>query len=287
MRRILITGATGFTGRHVVPLLLSRYGEVTCFVRRTSDRSALALPGVRVAEGTLDTPDTLRAALEGHDTLVNIASLGFGHAESIVEAARAAGVKRAVFVSTTSVFTSLNAPSKVVRTAAEAAVMASGLDWTILRPTMIYGTPGDRNMIRLLRFLKMSPVVPVLGTGEYLQQPIHVEDLASAIVACLDAPTAIGKAYNLSGAHPLTYNQVVEQACEALGVKRMRLHVPLSLSLAVARLAEKLPVRFPVKEEQILRLNENKDFDHAEAQRDFGFTPRAFAEGIRQEAMQC
>jgi nucleoside-diphosphate-sugar epimerase len=165
--------------------------------------------------------------------------------------------------------------------------MDSGLDWTIVRPTMIYGTPGDRNMIRLLKFLKASPVVPVLGTGDYLQQPIHVEDLARAIADCLEAPAAVRKAYNLSGAAPLSYNQVVDQACAALGVSRPKLFVPLGLSLWAARLAEKLPFRTPVKEEQILRLNENKDFDHAEAARDFGFAPRPFAEGIRQEVSLC
>lgn len=287
MRRILVTGATGFTGRHVVPRLLERYGAVTCFVRATSERAAITLPGVSFIEGTLDAPETLEAALQGFDTLVNIASLGFGHAESIVSSAQAAGISRAVFVSTTSVFTSLNAGSKVVRTAAERAIMSSTLDWTILRPTMIYGTPGDRNMIRLLRFLKASPVVPVLGSGEHLQQPIHVEDLAAAIADCLDAPAASRKAYNLSGAKPVTYNQVLEQACEALGLRRVIVHVPLGFSLWAARVAEKLPIRTPVSEEQVLRLNENKDFDHTEARHDFGFSPRAFADGIRQEASLC
>ena len=85
--------------------------------------------------------------------LVNLASLGFGHAPAIVAAARAAGLDRAVFVSTTAVTTSLPSRSKRIRLEAERHIRDSGLAWTILRPTMIYGAAGDRNLSRLLRAL--------------------------------------------------------------------------------------------------------------------------------------
>ena len=122
------------------------------------------------------------------DALVNLASLGFGHAPAIVAAAVGAGLGRAVFVSTTAVATGLPARSKAVRLAAEATVRSSGLAWTILRPTMIYGAPGDRNMSRLLALLirarrglpgvGLPVVLPVPGGGRGLQQPVHVADIA-------------------------------------------------------------------------------------------------------------
>ena len=111
-------------------------------------------------------------------------------------AAEEAGLRRAVFVSTTSIFTSLDTASKPVRLAAEDTVMTSALDWTIIRPTMIYGTPADRNMARLLRALRRLPVLPLPGGGTGLQQPVHVDDLAGAIVAALDRPATIGRAYD-------------------------------------------------------------------------------------------
>ena len=123
----------------------------------------------------------------------------------------------AVFVSTTAIFTQLNAGSKVVRQAAEAAITSSGLDTTILRPTMIYGTPGDRNMIRLVRWLERWPVLPVFGSGRSLQQPVHVSDVAWAVVQVLETPATIGRQFNISGAAPLTYNDVVRLISQALG----------------------------------------------------------------------
>jgi uncharacterized protein YbjT (DUF2867 family) len=283
MRNILVTGATGFTGRRVVPLLLERFGKITCLVRPNSDCDAISLPGVNFVVGDMGDRASLSAALNGHDTLVNIASLGFGHAPGLLDACLEAGIQRGVFISTTGIFTALNADSKGVRLAAEGAIMRSGIAYTILRPTMIYGAPGDRNMIRLLRFLKASPVIPILGSGEFLQQPIHVDDLARAIVGCLTFEASEGHAYNLSGAVPLSYNQIVDTACDALGVHRVKLHVPLGLSLWAARQLERVLKRSPVKEEQILRLNENKAFSHTAAQQDFGFAPRAFKDGIREE----
>lgn len=293
MRKILVTGATGFTGGHIVPLLLERYGEVTCLVRPTSDRSCVSLPGVRFVNGDLDNSKSIEAALEGVGTLVNIAYLvgrsehGARRAEGLVRACLAAGIRRAIFVSSTSIFTTLDAPVKIAKLAAEDAVIRSGLDYTILRPTMIYGTRGDRNIIRMIKFLRRSPVILVPGDGRSRQQPIHVEDLARAIVDSLEVEATFGKAYNLSGADALTFNELIEQTCRALGVRRMKVHVPLGHALLASRLLKRMQTKPWIKEEQILRLNEDKSFEHAEARRDFGFAPRTFSEGIRQEAALC
>ena len=113
----------------------------------------------------------------GCSAMLNVASISFGAAPSTIEACRFSGVRRAVFVSTTAIFTQLNAGSKVVRQAAKASITYSGLDSTILRPTMIYWTPGDCSMIRLDRW----PVLPVLANGRSLLQPVHVSDVAWAV----------------------------------------------------------------------------------------------------------
>ena len=292
MRKILVTGATGFTGREVVPRLLQRYGEITCLVRASSKRSRIALPGVNFVEGNIDDPVSLEAAMQGKDTLVNIAFLvrhgepEARRANGVIRACHAAGIRRAIFISSTSIFTTLKAIDKIAKLASESAVINSGLDYTILRPTMIYGTEADRNIIRLVRFLRRYPVVFVPGDGTFRQQPIHVEDLAQAIVDCLEAKVTIGKAYNLSGAHSVTFNEVIDQTCQVLDVKRLKIHLPLTPALLVARLLRQVSQKPLIKEEQLLRLNEDKSIDHSDAKRDFGFSPRSFLEGIRQEVAQ-
>jgi uncharacterized protein YbjT (DUF2867 family) len=279
--KVLVTGATGFTGSYTVPMLLEQGIEVHCFARSGSDRSRL--PAVEWAEGDLADTDSLYKALLGVDALVNIASLGFGHAEGIVTAAQNAGVKRAVFLSTTAIFTKLNAPSKRVRMAAEQAVVASGLDYTILRPTMIYGSLRDRNMCRLIRYIQRMNIIPIAGNGRYLQQPVFVADVAQAIVKSLSSPNTSSKAYNISGATVLAYNDVIDTICQLSGKSIIKLHLPVKPIVYTLQVFERTPIHLPVKAEQLERLNEDKVFSFDQAANDFSYQPRAFADGIQLE----
>ena len=283
--KIFVTGATGFTGSRVVPLLLKNGYEVRCLYRASSDRSGLLRdqPEIEWALGDLSDASALSVAMQGTDALVNVASLGFGHADSIIHAAKDAGIKRVIFISTTAIFTQLNAKSKKVRVAAELAIETSGLKYTILRPTMIYGSPRDRNMWRLIRFMRYSPIVPVFGDGDSLQQPIHVDDVAAAILGCLKADITIGKSYNIAGKHPLTYNQVIDTIARQMNKRVWKLHIPSKSVVALLSFLERIRIPFPIKAEQVLRLNENKNFNYADAQRDFGFSPLAFEDGIAAE----
>lgn len=281
--KVLVTGATGFTGSRLVPLLLQNGYQVRVFVRPTSDRSPLSALTVEWATGDFANPETFTAALHGVDALVNIASLGFGHAESILKSMKEAGVRRGLFISTTAIFTQLNAGSKSIRLAAEEAIQTSGLDYTILRPTMIYGSKRDRNMWRLIRLLKITPVMPIFGDGESLQQPIFVDDVAQAVLLALQNDVTIRKSYNIAGKAPLTYNQVIDTVATALGKRVWKLHLPYMPIVRALQFIERLHLRLPIKAEQVLRLNENKAFSYEEAQRDFGFSPRSFEEGIRTE----
>jgi len=267
---ILLIGGTGFLGSFVAARL-APLGPVVALVRPTSDRSVLP-DGLQVRVGDLSS--TL--PLEGIDTLVYCASMGFGHVPPLVSALEAAGVRRAVFVSTTAIFTSLPAPSRAVRLAAEAAVQASTLDWTILRPTMIYGTDRDRNISRLLRYLRRWPVFPLCGNA--LWQPVHVEDVADAVVSALDSPLAVRNSYNLPGAQPVRFSELVRTAARAVNRRVLLVPVPIPAAALAAR-ATRL-----VTPEQVHRLAEDKAFTYADATRDFNYHPRSFAEGVAAEA---
>jgi nucleoside-diphosphate-sugar epimerase len=279
---ILVTGATGFLGSHFIRRMDPTKNEIRCFVRETSNYESLD-NNFQLAFGSFEDVASYRKALDGVDTLVNIASLGFGHAPIIVDEAEKAGVKRAVFISTTALFTTLEAKTKSVRLAGEQKIKESNLDYTILRPTMIYGTECDRNMARLVNFIHRYPVVPIAGDGNSLQQPIHVDDLAEAIIATLKNDITVRKEYNLSGKQPLTYNQVIDETASVIGKKIYKLHVPVNMVLPIVEMYNKIVSRPIIRTEQVLRLNENKAFDHLEASKDFGFNPRSFEVGISQE----
>jgi nucleoside-diphosphate-sugar epimerase len=280
---ILLTGATGFLGEFVLEELVNRGHDVTCFVRKTSNLDKIKRENVNYVYGELDDYKSICEALKGKNALINIASLGFGHAPNIINACEEMGVKRSIFVSTTGIFTKLNPDSKGVRLEAEKLIKESNLDYTIIRPTMIYGTPRDRNMWRLVNILKKFPVLPILGSGTYLQQPVYVEDLATAIVSAYEKPVSIKKDYNVSGAKSLTYNEVVDITGEALGKKVLKLHIPMKLSYNLLKVYEKVSNNPKLKAEQVLRLNENKDFSYEEAKQDLGYNPLSFNEGIKRE----
>jgi nucleoside-diphosphate-sugar epimerase len=283
---ILLTGATGFLGEFVLDELVQRGHQVTCFVRKTSNIHKIKKMNVDYVYGELDDYKSICDALKGKKALINIASLGFGHGPNIIKACEEMGVNRSIFVSTTGIFTKLNPDSKGVRLEAEKLIKESTLDYTIIRPTMIYGTSKDRNMWRLVKFLKKSPVLPILGTGKYLQQPVYVKDLANAIVIAYEKNISIKKSYNISGASPLSYNDVVDITGKALGRKVVKIHIPMEISYKLLKIYEKIASNPKLKAEQVLRLNENKDFSYEDAKRELEYNPLSFEEGIKLEVMK-
>jgi len=280
--KILVTGATGFTGKRVLPLLKGK-GHVRCFVRKGSDSGGIKDLGDETVYGDLGDPNSLRKAMDGRDTLINIVSLGFGHAPGIIRTAEEAGIKRAVFISTTSLFTRLNAGAKNIRQKAEDHIRSSSLDWTILRPTMIYGAPDDRNMIRLIRVIDKWPCIPVFGSGEYLQQPVYVDDVAEAIITVLDNKNTVHREFNISGKDAYTYNEIIDLTSTAIGKNIIKIRIPYKISVGLAKIYEKITKNTIITSEQIMRLNENKDFEHSLAREVFGFSPISFQEGIAKE----
>jgi nucleoside-diphosphate-sugar epimerase len=280
---IAVSGANGFTGRFVCLELLRRQYPFVALLRPGADPTWMLERSIPVLYADLNNSIQLQQQLVGCTVLLNVASIGFGSAPSILRACQDAGVKRAVFVSTTAIFTQLNAPSKAIRQLAESCIHSSNLATTILRPTMIFGTPSDRNMIRLIGWLKLFPLLPVFGDGQSLQQPVYVRDVAWAIVEVLQHPSTIGKSYNISGASVLSYNDVVHLVSQALGRFVFRVHIPALPVVFLLQLFERLGLPIPIKAEQILRLNEDKVFPHDDASRAFGYFPTPFASAIQNE----
>ncbi len=284
--RLLVTGGSGFLGGYVLAGAARRGLGTVALARSAAAAEAVAARGARPWPGDLDEPAQLPEVFAAArcDALVNLASLGFGHAPAIVAAARSAGLTRSVFVSTTAVTTALPARSREVRLAAEEQIRMSGLDWTILRPTMIYGGPGDRNLSRLLVLLRRARVVPVPGGGRRLQQPVHVADVADAVLAAVTRPAAAGTCYDIAGPEPLTFADLLRLAAAAVGSRARLVPVPLAACVAAAR-GYQLVSRNPrIRAEQVRRLAEDKAFAIDDAARDLGYAPRPFAAGIRAEA---
>jgi len=278
---ILVTGATGHTGSYLVRRLVESGRQVRCLVRTPEHDRYLPQSGVEIVRGDFDRPETIRASLDHADVLVNVAHIRFAHA--LIPLCKMAGVRRALFMSSTRRYTRYPCRSATEVIEGEEAVRKSGLDYTILRPSMIYGGPRDNNMTKLVAQVKTRRIFPLFGNGKNLIQPVFVLDLVEAMIHCLEHPDTIGREYILAGPEPMSYRQCLDIIATQLNKKPLFIPVPLSLCMFAAKMYEKTTKKPRITAEQVQRFGEDKAFDIEPAKREIGFTPRSFEEGIRMK----
>jgi len=287
-RKIFITGAAGKTGTALLELLLGRdaadsghppafrlpsglEADVACLCRSDACRHRLSRFPVDIKQGDASNARSLGQAYGGEEIVVDLSSIF--HAPTIMESCGKA--KHLIVISSTGLF------SRYRRNAGEIArceslIESSGIPFTILRPTMIYGTPDDRNISRLVRLVARSPVVPLPGGGRARFQPVHVRDLAGCIAACIETDAGIGSSYDVPGGSAHSLSEIVRIIAGLLGKRVLTPPVPL----AAASLAAEL-IGSRIDPEQIERLREDKIFSYDDAARDLGYAPMTFEEGVR------
>jgi len=267
-----------------VARLLARGESVRIFTRDPEKPARLGLDftGAELRRGDLTRPWELFEALEGCRALINVAHIR--HTRTCVRACRAVGARRLILMSSTRRYTRWPCEtSRAVLRGEAAARAASDLDWTIIRPTMIFGGARDNNITRLMRWVARHRWVPLVDGGRALIQPVFVEDLADLLVAILENPASFRAEFTVAGAAPLTYRQLWEEIARIMGRQIRFVPVPGALAERAAWLAEKLAPGLRVRAEQVRRLREDKAFDFTEARERLGFHPRAVEAGLREK----
>ena len=282
-KKIIVTGADGFTGRYVCLELIKRGISFDVILRPGANTKWMDINQIKVLFADLNKFDQLIFALKDYDYIINLASLGFINVGLFIKSCNHCGIKRVIFVSSTSIFTSLNVSSKKVRKKSELLIKNSNLNWTILRPTMIYGSERDRNMIRLIRWIDKYPFIPIFGKGENLLQPVFVKDLSLSIVNILEDEKTFKNIFNLSGKYSLTFIEVIKLIERGLKKNIIKVFLPARFFSILFKLLESFGLNLQIKSEQIDRINEDKVFKYAKAKKFFGYDPISFEEGITQE----
>jgi len=200
---------------------------------------------------------------------------------------KARGARRVVALSSTSRFTkndsSDSGEQAVARRLAEAEDRLrswgerEGVEWVILRPTLIYGCGRDRNISEVVRFIRRFGFFPLLGRAVGLRQPVHAEDVAAACFAALDSAPAANRDYNISGGEILAYREMVSRVFRAMGRRPRLLTVPLGLFRLAVACMRVLPRYRHWSAAMAERMNRDLVFGHGDAARDLGFRPRPFA----------
>jgi NADH dehydrogenase len=162
---------------------------------------------------------------------------------------------------------------------AEELVRASGLDWTIFRPSLIFGR-GSEFVKMLTELIRRIPVVPVIGDGQYRMQPVSVEQVAVSFVKALAMPESVGKTYHQGGSESYTYDAILDLTGKAMGRKQVtKVHQPLFMIKPMIKMLQGFE-QFPITEGQLKMLIEGNVCDPDEWAQAFGLVPISYADGI-------
>jgi NADH dehydrogenase len=284
--RVLVAGATGYLGRRLVPRLRATGRIVRALVRGGAARAAAFphLAGCEIADGEVTDGPACRRAAQGADAIVNLVGLirergkatfeavHVGGTSALVEAGLGAGVRRFLYVS--ALGARPDAPTAYARTKAEAErrVRESGLDWIVLRPSIVFARDGE--FYGILDDLTATPLVPVLGPGRARLSPVHADDLAEIEAAAFDHPAAWNRAYEVCGPEAIPFVDLLRRVARGRGRRIALVHVPLWLARPAVRMMAALLPDPPITPEQLVMLEEGSSCDPGPAERAFGVRMR-------------
>ncbi len=295
---ILITGATGYIGRHLVIRLAAQGERPRCLVREMN-RAKRILPAdkVELVQGATTSPASLGAAVQGVDTIVHAAFLTADRKQStgneyektnvqgtthLIQAAKKAGVKRVVEIG--GLGTRPDKPGSYMqgRYLAEKMLKESGLDWTIIQPSVLFGknAPFIKGLVDLIR---TSPVVPLIGGGKIMFQPIYVEDVVTVIIKVLEDPVSTAnKTYTIGGPAYYSFTQIIDALLQATHKQRIKVPAPTSLVGVGAAVMEAVLPKPPLTKAAMALFTFDNTTDLRSVERDFGFTPTSFTTYLKE-----
>ena len=298
---ILITGATGYIGRHLVERLVAQGERPRCLVR-DAKRAASILPAnnVEFAQGDTINAASLPAALQDIDTIVHAAFITADHKQSdgnhyyetnvegtknLIQAAQKAGVARIIEISGLGTHPDKPGTYMEGRFLAEKMLKESGLGWTIIQPSVLFGK--DAPFIKgLTDLIKSAPVVPLIGGGKILFQPIYVEDVVTVIMKVLADPNNTrNKTYTIGGPTYYSFTQIIDVLLQTLHKSRIKAPTPMPLVGVGAAVMEAVLPKPPLTKAAMTLFTFDNTTDLQSIERDFSFTPTSFTKYLQEHGV--
>jgi NADH dehydrogenase len=294
---ILVTGAGGFVGGHVVHELRGRDQPVRCLVRNPRKAARLEAWGCELVEGDMTDPASLERAVEGADTVVHLVAVRQGPAElfhrvmvdgtrSLLAAAESARVGHFVHMSALGVTEETKdvVPYYRAKWDSEQLVGASAIPSVIFRPSFVFA--GDGGILpTFVKLARLAPVTPIIGSGRQRIQPLWVGDVAAYFAEAVEREGLTGKTFELGGPDVVSWNEFWERLKRVRGWRRRSVHVPVGLMRVNALVTERLPGNIPLTRDLLtmLELGDNVVSDD-EAARAFELRLVPLDEQLRRAA---
>ena len=295
-----IIGGTGFVGSYIVDALLDAGHEPHVLVRSGSEAKLHRAGECKVTTGDLESPGAVDALVSGCDAVIynvgilrefpgkgiTFEALQYRGAKTVAEAAKRAGVRRFMLMSANGI-DSAQTPYQTTKLKAEAMIRDSGLDYTIFRPSVIFGDPRGTMEFATQLYRDMVRVpLPAVGFhtglspahGEVLMSPVHVRDVADAFVNALSDESTIGKCFVLGGPEVVSWPQMLQRIGDAVGKKKLILPMPIGFMKFGATLLDWLPF-FPVTKDQLTMLADGNTAEPDELASLIGREPMEFSPG--------
>lgn len=285
---ILVTGATSQLGEIIVRNLSRNNEKVLCFVRKTSNIKRIKLNNVDFVYGDYNDIDSIKNALENVEYLIHIGGIWYEH-DFLSILKNNTRFKKAVFVGSTSRFQKINSEdlkeielvSKMSQ--AENEINESKINTVIMRPTMLYGIDKDKNILNLINFMNKYHCFPIIGKGTGKKQPVYVGDVADAVISVLFNEQIIKNEYNVPGAEPIVYKDMIATIKKNLNKPVLVFHIPVWLARLGFKLYKLLNNKTIVNEAMINRVNKDFLFDYEKAKEDFDYSPLTFEQGVKKQ----
>jgi nucleoside-diphosphate-sugar epimerase len=294
---ILVSGAAGNMGSRLVRGLVERGHEVRALVL-PDDPLVSRLEGVdcQVFEGDITDSESLVGAFNGIETVYHLAavilardplvfaSVNIQGTRNMLEGAAEAGVKHFVYVSSASVvYPQTTAYSRSKRECERLVKQCRSMKYTIVRPTLCYSEDGGLEFDLFWDYLKKCPlVVPFVGSGAALKNPVHVDDLVAGLVSLAGCEKAYDKIYNFCGGEEISIGELARLMLRVDGAKKFLFPVPVSFCRAAAWALEKVMKNPPLTWNAVAGVTQDANLDRSEAERDLGYKPIGVREGFKR-----
>lgn len=290
--KVFVTGSTGFVGNHVLKELLEKGHQVKALVRPGAEYKIKRPNEVDVVPGTVEEIADLTQGMQGCDAVIHLVGIirafpsrGITfeklHTEAtanVIAAAKEAGIARLLHMSALGAREDGSTPYLRTKFAAEELVRNSGLNYSIFRPSLIFGPGGEA--IKMFADMVKKIVVPIIGDGKYRFQPVSVATVAEGFEKALELEKSHGKTLDVGGPDNVTFDEIMDTLAKVLGKTIVKIHVPV-FPLRLTTLALQHAPGYPLTTDQITMLLEGSTCDEKPFYELLGLTPISLEQTLR------